>query len=62
MKEMEIKHICEREFFEMLIREEESSEMRKASQKLSSEQQKDRLFELKVSVVRFGVNEACNSG
>ena len=49
LKEMEKKHSCEREFLELLIQEEENSETRKASQQLSKESQKDRLFELKVN-------------
>ena len=51
MKEMERKHLCEMLFMERLISAEKESDLRNATQQLSKEQQQERLFELKVSVV-----------
>ena len=48
LKEMERKHLCEMLVMERLISEEKESELRKATQQLSKEQQQERIFELKV--------------
>ncbi|KXJ05166.1 hypothetical protein AC249_AIPGENE5095, partial [Exaiptasia diaphana] len=47
VKEMEQKHACERQVFEIMLSEEKTSETRKATQALTLDQMKDRLFELK---------------
>lgn len=51
MKEMERKHLCEMLVLERLISEEKESDLRKATQQLTKEQQQERLFELKVGVL-----------
>jgi hypothetical protein len=51
VKEMELKHSCEREVFEIILNEETNSSMRKRTKTLSLEQMKDRLFELKVTCI-----------
>ena len=51
LKEMERKHLCEMLVMERLISEEKESELRKATQQLSKEQQQERLFELKVCAI-----------
>ena len=48
LKEMERKHLCEMLMMERLIGEEKESELRKAAQQLTKEQQQERIFELKV--------------
>ena len=48
---MERKHLCEMLVMERLISEEKESDLRKATQQLTREQQEERLFELKVCVV-----------
>ena len=48
MKEMEKKHACEREFFEVMLQEEQQSVRREQIRMMSKEKQQDRLFELKV--------------
>lgn len=53
LKEMERKHLCEMLVMERLISEEKESDLRKATQQLSKEQQQERLFELKVCTVNF---------
>ena len=52
LKEMERKHLCEMLVMERLISEEKESELRKATQQLSKEQQQERLFELKVCAIK----------
>jgi len=52
LKEMERKHLCEVLVMERLISEEKESELRKATQQLSKEQQQERLFELKVCAIK----------
>lgn len=52
LKEMERKHLCEMLVMEHLISEEKESELRKATQQLSKEQQQERLFELKVCAIK----------
>lgn len=47
LKEMERKHLCEMLVLERLISEEKESDLRKATQQLTKEQQQERLFELK---------------
>ena len=49
---MERKHLCEMLVMERLISEEKESELRKATQQLSKEQQQERLFELKVCAIK----------
>jgi len=53
LKEMERKHLCEMLVMERLISEEKESDLRKATQQLSKEQQQERLFELKVCTINF---------
>ena len=48
MKEMEKKHACEREFFEVMLQEEQQSVRREQIRMMSKEKQQDQLFELKV--------------
>lgn len=50
---MELKHSCERQVFEIILSEEKTSDMRKATQALTLDQMKDRLFELKVNCPAF---------
>lgn len=45
---MEKKHACERDFFEVMLQEEQNSARREHIRTLSKESQEDRLFELKV--------------
>ena len=49
---MERKHLCEMLVMERLVSEEKESELRKATQQLSKEQQQERLFELKVCAIK----------
>lgn len=53
LKEMERKHLCEMLVMERLISEEKESDIRKATQRLSKEQQQERLFELKVCTINL---------
>lgn len=53
LKEMERKHLCEVLVMERLISEEKESDLRKATQQLSKEQQQERLFELKVCTINL---------
>lgn len=53
LKEMECKHLCEMLVMERLINEEKESDLRKATQQLTKEQQQERLFELKVYKFAF---------
>ena len=53
LKEMERKHLCEMLVMERLISEEKESDLRKATQQLSKEQQQERLFELKVCTINL---------
>ena len=48
LKELEKKQECEREFLEKLLQEEQTSELRKKTQKQSKEKRDERLTELKV--------------
>ena len=48
LKELEKKQECEREFLEKLLQEEQTSELRKKTQKQSKEKRNERLTELKV--------------
>ena len=50
---MERKHLCEMLVMERLISEEKESDLRKATQQLSKEQQQERLFELKVCTINL---------
>lgn len=50
---MERKHLCELLVMERLISEEKESDLRKATQQLTKEQQQERLFELKVCVILY---------
>ena len=45
---MEKRHACEREFFEVLLQEEQYSVKAEQLRMMSKENQEDRLFELKV--------------
>lgn len=53
LKEMERKHLCEMLVMERLISEEKDSDLRKATQQLTKEEQQERLLELKVCVVQL---------
>ena len=54
---MELKHLCEMLFMERLISEERESDLRRAARELTKEQQQERLFELKVCMSNFYLNE-----